>query len=58
LRFEGTYSGDVLMNVTRSLHLQGYDTAYTTPSTPTVQGSLTLRNGEIILDEGGFILIP
>lgn len=55
---EGTYSGDVLMNVTRSLHLQGYDTAYTTPSTPTVQGSLTLRNGEIILDEGGFILIP
>jgi len=40
------------------LYLQGYDTAYTAPSTPEIQGNLTIRNGEIIVDEGGFIITP
>ena len=55
---EGTYIENVLMNEGKTLRLQGYDTAYTNPSTPEIQGSLTIRNGKIIIDEGGFILIP
>ena len=55
---EGTYVGDILMNVAKTLYLQGYDTAYTAPSTPEIQGNLTIRNGEIIVDEGGFIITP
>ncbi|HDZ23572.1 MAG TPA: hypothetical protein ENH70_03420 [Desulfobacteraceae bacterium] len=35
-------------NEAKTLHLQWYDRAYTNPSTPKIQGSLTIRNGEII----------
>jgi len=49
---------DAIMNAAKTLRLQGYNTAYTNPSTPEIQGSLTICNGKIIIDEGGFILIP